>query len=280
MSPSEFDLRAALHDGEGDDVNVDQLVLAARAGAASRRARLLSTAAIVAVVAGAGVGGAVLASSGNDSNTSPTAAAGAARMPEAHTRLAPRQTVGAGASGGVADAPAPVPAYGAAAGTASQCPGAIDAARQPVTAQLDVNAPLFSKPVRTLVVCSYSAYPTATKAKSGAGPASFTLRGADARLVTDSLEAAAKSPPKGMCPDIRSAAQRNLVFRGFSSTGAPAGEVTVSLAFSPCDVRVTNGHTVRYGWNPPAVVARLLGRAALAEAAASPATPRPSSSPS
>jgi hypothetical protein len=275
MSPSEFDLRAALHDGEGDHVNVDQLVLAARAGAASRRARLLSTAAIVAVVAGAGVGGALLASSGNDSRLANTQAGGgvygrAATAP-------PHEALGGAGTAGQGGAPVPAPVYGALSGAGSRCPPAADATLRPAAAKLDADAPLFSRPVSTLLVCSYQ---LATRAKSAASPTSVTLHGADARLVTASLEGAAKTPPTGRCPDIRSATQRNLVFQAFSPSGASAGEVTVSLAFSPCEVRVTSDNAVRYAWVPSEAVARLLARTALSEQAASRNQPTPSSSPS
>ncbi|MDT4951126.1 MAG: hypothetical protein QOJ37_3721, partial [Pseudonocardiales bacterium] len=60
MSPTEFDLRAALRDGEGDGVDVDRVVAGGRARRTHRRSQLLSTAAVVAFVAAAGTGGALI----------------------------------------------------------------------------------------------------------------------------------------------------------------------------------------------------------------------------
>ncbi|MDT4942501.1 MAG: hypothetical protein QOJ34_2590, partial [Pseudonocardiales bacterium] len=54
--PSEFDLRAALAEGEGDAPNPNLLISAGRARRAQRRSRVLSTVAVVALVTTGAVG--------------------------------------------------------------------------------------------------------------------------------------------------------------------------------------------------------------------------------
>lgn len=264
MSPSESDLRAALQRGEGDDLNVDQLVLAARAGAAHRRARLLSAAAVVAVVAGAGVGGALIANAGGSHPSSGTADGAALPVP----------VVGRNPS--ASSAAVPAPAYGAQSNAGLACSSVAYAVRRPAASSLAADAPLFREPVDTLLVCSYT-LSAAHYPSQASPPSAVLLRGSQARQVVASLESAPKARPSGVCPDIRSAIQHELVLIGYTSTQSAAGTVTVSLAASPCDVLVTNGRTTRYGWNPPAAVAKLLFRPAVVGGGAGVANPAPSS---
>jgi hypothetical protein len=77
MAPSEFDLRAALREGEGDGPDVNDVIMAAESRRAQRRVRLLSTAVVVAVVGGLAAGAAELGSSGGSSSNGSEAAAGA-----------------------------------------------------------------------------------------------------------------------------------------------------------------------------------------------------------
>src|SRR5439155_8122953 len=136
MSPSESDLRAALHDGEGGNLDVDQLILGARAHAAQRRMRLLSTAAVVAVVASAGVGGAALLRSGS----SPESDAGEKAANRSHSAY--------DATAGNKRADAVPGAQGAASGV--PCPSSPPNYLLPGgggTTQFGAPGPLFSKPV-------------------------------------------------------------------------------------------------------------------------------------
>src|SRR4051794_27062940 len=58
MAPSEFDLRAALRDGEGEGLNADRLMMIGEAYSDRRRqhrVRLLSAATVVAVISGVAV---------------------------------------------------------------------------------------------------------------------------------------------------------------------------------------------------------------------------------
>jgi hypothetical protein len=261
MSPSEDDLRAVLHDGADAHVDVEQLVLGARAAAGQRRIRMLSAAAIVAVVAGGGVGGALIANSGGGSKSSAQS-----------TPLA-GQALGAAGAATNSSAARPAPLFGLEKGLAS-CPATVPVTPQPDrTAASSTSAQLFAKPIASLVVCAYTVTPHPTT--SGPEPESLLLSGAQARRVVASLENAPKAPPHGvMCPDIRGAEQRALLLIGRTRSGAPAGQVTVSLALSPCEVRVTNGTAVRFAWTPPAALAQLLHSAGTVP------VPAPSSSPS
>ncbi len=68
MSPNEFQLRAALRDGEGEHLDPDTVVARARAvtrARRDRRVRYLSVAAVVAVVGGIGTVAGVALSGGN-----------------------------------------------------------------------------------------------------------------------------------------------------------------------------------------------------------------------
>ncbi len=243
MSPSEFDLRAALHHGEGDDLNVDQLVLGARARAAQRRVRLLSTAAVVAVVAGASVGIAQLA--GNDSEQAGSNAAGAsspANNPNADSAY--------GAAGSARSAPPRVNGPALPSGVA--CPTTRPQYLLPgggSPGQFGANQPLFRKAVSTVVVCAYG---SALQKASGphSHPVRLELRDGAATRLAASLENAAKAPPTDACGGA--GGEYEFAIIGVTETEARAGTVTAAIAESGCDPgAVTNGTAVRYGWSPP-----------------------------
>jgi hypothetical protein len=76
--PSEFDLRAALREGEGDGPDADLLIAAGQTRRAQRRVRLLSTAVVIAVVGGGAFGATQLGGSHESGGSSADVAAGAA----------------------------------------------------------------------------------------------------------------------------------------------------------------------------------------------------------
>jgi hypothetical protein len=272
MSPSESDLRAALRHGEGAGLNADHVLVHARAGAAQRRVRLLSAAAIFAVVAGAGVGGAFLANSGgNASDTSAAGAQNAARAPV----LAPHATTGGrldAGTGGTAGR------YGAAGET---CPVSFSSESAPGRSDSALRAAVFSKPVRVVVLCAYSTSTAAAPAPAAtalpASPKQLTLRGAQAAQLAGSLERASTHRRPVMCPNIRTQS-RPLVMIGYAANGSIAGMVITNLNAPACTVVfVRNGHT-RYGWSPPASLTAVLGRLLVPQRTAGQVTPSPISS--
>jgi hypothetical protein len=72
MSPSESQLRAALHHGEGEPVDAGAVIARARAARHDRRVRMASVAAAVAIVGAVGTGGGLLLS-GSDNTATGTA---------------------------------------------------------------------------------------------------------------------------------------------------------------------------------------------------------------
>jgi hypothetical protein len=249
MSPSEFDLRAALHDGEGGELNVDQLILHARAHAAQRRARMMSAAAVIAVVTGVGVGIAVTDGAGSSGN-SDSAAGGAARSSaeRPHGALygqgksAPPARAGSGAdesahAAGQAAPPCPasLPRYGSANGS---------------------DARLFRTTVSSVVVCAYGT--RSTQAAGSGKPVRLAFHDGAAKRLAASLEEAPTLPSTASCTALHNAQVHDFLIIGLDVNGGSAGTVSASLPNSPCAPAATNGRAVRYGWSPPADVRRRL----------------------
>jgi hypothetical protein len=253
MSPSEFDLRAALHDGEGEQLDVDRLVVHARAHAAQRRVRVLSAAAVVAVITGVGVGIAVSDGNGHGSPSDSAAGAGAAvtspavaagRTPKP---AAPEQSRSSG--------------YGTMNGSAMdaalvRCPERFPGATAAVkgTGSPAAGTPLFRTQVSSVVVCAYG-----TQARWGSAspprPHRADLHGGAARRLAASLaSASATAPAPRSCPGA--AGPYAFAFIGLDGNGVRAGTAVVEM--SSCGSTVTSGGTVRYGWSPPADLRRQL----------------------
>jgi hypothetical protein len=259
MSPTEFDLRAALHDGEGDGVDADRLIAVGQTRRAQRRVRVLSTAAVVVVVAGAGAGGAFLVAN-NDSNSANSG--GRAAQYDAGAQSSAK---GAVAGAGGAEAPAASLPSGSAsrqtdqaaksAAAAVPCPNSLPRYLLPgggSPGQFGSDGPLFSKAVTSVVVCSYGSQRQALGQQPTSDPARLVLTGARATELANSLEHASMTRSNYPCPTIRSADEHELVIIGVGADGATVGTVTTSLTKPACDVQVTNGTAVRYQWQPPA----------------------------
>ena len=254
MSPSEDDLRAALHEGDAKDLNVDQLILHARARVAQRRVHLLSGAAITAVVAAIGVGGVLLANSGGDQGSASDAGAPAGTVFGAeHQRAAQASSPDAP----VANAPAAGGGVSADSALAVRCPRTPPRYLLPgggSPGQFGGSEPLFKKPVSSVVVCAYGA---ATKPLTMGGsaavyPARLVLRDGAAQSLVTSLESAPKEPTHEKCPYIQSSAStRNFAFIGLTADDRPAGKAVTASTTPGCGGQVTNGTAIRYGWVPP-----------------------------
>jgi hypothetical protein len=276
MSPSEFDLRAALQDGEGNDaLNVDQLVLAARAHHSQRRTRILSTAAVVVAVAALGVGGGYLASHGasNNSTASRSAVDNAKSAAQSRAGSAGSATFGTEGSGyrqapvaGGASRPAPSAVLG--------CPSTLPSLTPTGGATAAVSGPLFSKPVRSVLACAYSATTVLQHNKAQAVPGHAVLQGTLATQLADSLEKAPAQRPQVMCPDLMRADAARFAFIGLAGDGTQAGTVTTTAVNAGCGAQLTNGRVTRYGWTPPASVQRTLAR--ISPSAGGTAVPIPS----
>jgi hypothetical protein len=227
MSPSEFDLRAALREGEGDRLDPDSVLAAARATRRERRVRIASVAGAVIVVGGigAGVGIANLQSSG-----SPTAGG---------TSPSGSQSAASTFSGG-----------SSVAATLSTlvCPTTPERVLLPGgggTGQFGGDSSLFGHPVAAMKICLY---PSAT----GSHPRSVVIQGADAQELANSLDTSASTPP--FCPNLRGQTELGFEVLAVTPGGTKLKPVT-ALPESPG--RITNGTAVRYQCSPPSMLARL-----------------------
>ena len=238
MSPTENDLRAALHDGEGDGVDPNRIIFRAQRERAARRSKLLNAAAAVIVVVGIGGGGAWLLAQGNgDEKASNSGAAGGGNS----------AALDHGTSAyGAARAPGAAP-QGSSAAT---CPATMPRYPQPAGA---ASGSLFDRPVTSALVCSYGTTTALSTGKAGT-PTGITLTGADATALVDSLEQSkvASGQSRVMCPDYRMADEQAIAIFAFKADGSSAGSVTTVLGRPSCAVVVRSAKGVREGWTPPA----------------------------
>lgn len=247
MSPTEHELRAALHDGEGDGFDPARAIIAGDRVRARRRTRLINSVAAAVVVGGVATGGAFLVGSQSQENASSSADGGGKQANQAE-----RSSEYAAA--------APQSAAAGAGGASVRAPGASVVGCSPTVARQSpptgtAPGPLFAGRVSSLLVCTYS---------TEGGRTSVSLTGDDAKVVVDSLETAAAAKPSGMCPLYRIADERTVEFIGVTAEGQSAGVVTTTLDRPACATVVTNGKAIRYGWHPPV---QLLSRLAKAQPA-------------
>jgi hypothetical protein len=251
MSPTEFDLRAALREGEGDGPDVDGVIAHGRARHAQRRVRALSTAAAVVVVVCAAAGGAVLwntGGSGGHDNASNAAAGGQAyssRSSDANGKLAQPVRPASGATKS--------DQRNAAARPATQCPPTVPSDLVPVggnQAKSGSSGPLFTKPVQRVVVCSYGT-PSQAQGRIPVTAARLELSGDRARRLVASLNNAAKVGTTVPCPSSATTDRHELAIIGIAADGTRAATVTATLTNPACNVQVSNGTAIRYQWAPP-----------------------------
>jgi hypothetical protein len=258
VSPTEFDLRAALHDGEGDRVDPDQVIAGGRRQQAQRRARLMSTAAVTVLVAAAGIGATVI---WNHSGPNPsTSADGSNRYDHGANSEALN-----GAAGGPALRPSGPQASrltrGATPKAAEQCPDSLPRYLLPgggSPGQFDTARPLFAKPVSSVVVCSYGTPAMALGPTPVSIPGRLVLDGAPAARLVTSLEQADTTRGTKFCPAPSTTVERELAIVGVTAAGKALDSVTANLSQPACDTVVTNGSALRYHWTPPPDLLRQL----------------------
>ncbi len=244
MSPSEFQLRDALRDGEGDGVDAGAVIARAVRVRHERRMRVASVAAAVIVVGGIGAGASVaFRSNGSDGSGSTALNAEGRSTPRTGSTVAgstaPR--VSGGYQGAATDDKGAPPATAAPA-----CPADFPQLALPGgggSGQFGSDGPLFASPVAAIEVCGYPA--------SGAPGSSTVLVGSAATEVAASLEAA---PLRGTrrCPFPVQGDR--LAMYPLTADGASERVVTVELW---CDGKVTNGTAIRYDWSAPSALADL-----------------------
>jgi hypothetical protein len=251
MSPTEFDLRAALRDGEGDGVDADQVISGGRRHRAQRRARMMSTAAVTVLVAAAGIGATVI---WNHSGTNPSTTAGGSNgYVTSGNSEAQNDALGRGAL----STAAPESSALAGAPTAKdpeQCPDSLPRYLLPgggSPGQFDTKGPLFAKPVSSVIVCSYGTPAMALGPNPVSVPARLVLDGTQAARLVTSLEQADTTKGTKLCPTPSTTDERELAIIGVTANGKALDSVTANLSQPACDTVVTNGTALRYHWTPP-----------------------------
>lgn len=220
MSPSESELRAALHDGEGERPDPDAVIERARTARHQRRVRAGAAAASALAVAGIAVGSVV--------------------------------AVNAGGSGTPAAQSTPGPTRSAASGATQGCPATVPYTSPP--AHTSTSGSLFPRPVHSVQVCAY-----VSGAHSPADIAArLTGRQATGLVLSIEQGTSGAAPGRRVCPMFRVADAHYLVIIGIDADGATMPPVTASAAPNPCNRWITNGSTTRYGWIPPDSVGSLV----------------------
>jgi hypothetical protein len=233
VSPSEFDLRAALRAGEGEHLDPDSVLSAARSARHQRRVRIASAVGAAAVVGavGAGVGIVDLHSPASPAASgSSTTSSGSAASSGSHSLL-----YGSGAPGPVQTALAALTCPATA--TRYMLPGGGG------TGQFGGKTSLFGRPVAAMKVCVYPAAAGTTPARS------YVIEGADARAAAQSLDAAPKVPL--FCQRLVPETQLTFEVLAVTADGTKLRPVVVSG-------RVTNGTAVRYTCEAPISLTRQL----------------------
>lgn len=248
MSPTEFDLRAALRDGEGDELDAERVVAGARAYRARRRSRILSTAATVVCVAAVGGVVAGLVGTGGDTGHG-SGLAGPATAPTGGPSGANGRTYGAG----------PVPRLNQPYNTTTLalpgCPAALPATKPPAG---NSTGELLPAPIRSFVVCSYG---SPQRTGGSATPTRLLVTGNEAVALAESLRTAATHPLGISCPAPSQSRTYSLAMIGVVAPGRTLPAITATFTLPACDVVVSSDTAVRYGWRPPPALLEQLGAA-------------------
>jgi hypothetical protein len=269
MAPSEFDLRAALRDGEGEGLNADRLMMIGEAYSDRRRqhrVRLLSAATVVAVISGVAVAavqfggnGESGAGGGSMADKAIGGAAGGGQLRRAQ-----------GSATGVAGVPMASSAHKALAGVACPSPAPhYSLSRGNGSAPYGATSPLFTSAVTSLVVCAYGPSFDAASARQ---PARLEVAGSLAARLAVSLENAPAAAPDETCSSVTT---QEYAVIPVDTSGDVLQPVTAQLPATACGAMVTNGTAVRYGWQPPPKVARKLHELTAAKPPDSPVAASP-----
>lgn len=270
MSPNEAQLRAALHEGEGESVNAGALISHAVGVRRERRRRVYLAAGAAVAVAGVGVGIAALTNvAGHDNSTASGANARADRAAHALSRpsaAAPPPTPvhgTASAAGGAAITPnmkkssatekgnVPPPSPAGPLSAPPGCPATVARLFLPGgggSGQFGASEQLFTHRVAKIVVCGYPA-------KASASVRRVTLRGGDATAAAAALESAPTTYRAGTCPGAEPALSGKLELLATGPNGTRSRPVVVTVG---CRTTATNGTAVRYLDSLPTRFLRLL----------------------
>lgn len=232
MSPSEFDLRAALHEGdEGDLPDAGLIIAKATRMRYERRKRITAIASGIAVTAVVVTGFTLLVRIGSGQESGGSAGGAAASVPRANIQAGRVPVAGSSASA-AQGAQSSGDARSSAAAVA--CPKTFPQQALPGgggTDQFGADSALFARPVGAVRICIYGIAGTLSGAKDAQGWTATTF--------VQSLESGSKSPQS--CPVAID--EGSLAVYAFASDGSQLRPVTVRLG---CPELATNGTAVRY----------------------------------
>lgn len=264
MSPSEADLRAALREGEGDGVDPYDIIFAARQQRAHRRTVLLSAAAAVIFVGGAAAGGAALINAGNPSTTG--GGNGAGNAAQAAGRSAALPSIVRQGSHQL------IPEHGTMNRPAEPLiPLCLtpQIRRTPTSGGTKTSGPLLVSPVQSFIICEYSV----TSLRNTRSAAPLVVSGAAARSLVASLANTATTPVPPTCPLNKPEAGLALTMTPVAPDGRHLTPLTAMITKPECTTTVSNGTSIRYGWQVPPRIFKLLGQTTAAAPSGSPEMP-------
>lgn len=260
MSPSESQLRAALHDGEGDSPDANAVISHALRLRYERRMRFTAIAGGAAAAAVVGVGASVLIATGGNGNDG----AGGSSADKAGGRVGSLPS-GAGRS---ALSPAggrtlPHGASSSDAGALSgndtsefaaklRCPAVPDRfllAGGGGTGQFGSSGPLFTATVTAMKICVYPA-------RTGATARSIVLSNPGAAQFADALEKSPAVRGDAGCPANTDFVGGTIEILGVDGRGRPLEPVVITVQCASS--QATNGKAVRYVTNLPDTIVGLL----------------------
>ncbi len=232
MSPSEFELRAALHDGEGGAPDADVVIAQALRVRHERRRLITSVASAAAVVAVVAVGGTLLVACRLGRVRRRGGAGGALTAPGSR-RDARREPQPSAAGDPAIESDRPARTCGAAMGVA--CAAQFPRLAVPGgggTNQFGADQPLFAAPVAAMKICVYGSTSALVQQTVLESPA--------ASDVAAELESG-KATDRPGC--TATTGEGDLAVYAVTSAGTPLPVVTVELR---CPYQATNGTAVRY----------------------------------
>ena len=249
MSPSEFDLRAALREGEGDGIDAGRLIANANRIRRDRRRRINTGLGIAAVVGVLGTFGALIGTSGGGGDST---AGGSAASRQDFGAAATRPSSNAAAHGrDTSLAPVPSPpgrrSHGMTAQAGRACPATPVHIMRPGAISTADNR-LFPAHLAAISACAYPA--------SGTTVGGAFVTGAAAQSLARALDSAPAVPaPSGAC-GAPFAGRGTVQLQVYDSSGTALAPVTVVPSCN--QAKVTNGTVTKYPRRLPAPLPELL----------------------
>jgi hypothetical protein len=260
MSPTEFELRAALRHGEGGGIDPDRILARAagfRRERHARRVRAASMSAAAAVIVGVAVTGSVLLHSNSE-----TAANSAGGVASAQSGLDGAGNTGSDAVAGPHTAPSAAQESAASATTGSNAArqaAAIDCPSRLPDLGSDVGGTgsLFGETVAAIKVCAYTTRDGAPITLTDGSTLAVVYTGTSAAQIVASIDDASAEAVPIACPGSPFVLiPRSVVIIGVNADGSAMSPIVASL--DTCSKVVSNGILTRYNWTAPPAMAALV----------------------